>query len=224
MTLAVLVASSTLLFWLLILVLRWLHVAPSTQSTATRSSSRRPVSAAPTSAAASRLSGQSFATSASGPRRAHVLHLAGNLPPGVDEDDLVVFLVIGMGILIVQEPGARCNDVRCRAVLTPGMRRSGAVPVRTVGGRRRLAPCPDLRPAERHKAASSTPPRPLSGPPRAERARTSPPFSTPPALSPPPGCSAGIREFVSRHTAIQGQGRDIAVLWTRRLVGRLALK
>lgn len=103
MTLAVLVASGTLLFWLGILALRWLKVAPSTESTATRSLF-----------AAAGLSGsyvgggfpivwaiiRNLSTWAETGSTSFTF--AGNLPPGVDEDDLLVFLVIGMGILIAQ--------------------------------------------------------------------------------------------------------------------------
>jgi hypothetical protein len=103
MTRALLVAFGTLGFWVAILTLRWLRVVPTSVETATRALF-----------AAAGLSGAyigggypliwgmvrnlgNWAESGS-----TAFTFAGNLPPGVDEDDLLIMLVIGMAILIGQ--------------------------------------------------------------------------------------------------------------------------
>ncbi|MFN8636956.1 MAG: hypothetical protein U0893_24170 [Chloroflexota bacterium] len=103
MTLALLVAFGTLICWVGILVLRWLRVMPSSPEIATRALF-----------AAAGLSGAYIGggyplvwamirnLSAWVERGSTSFTFAGNLPPGVDEDDLLALLVIGMAILIGQ--------------------------------------------------------------------------------------------------------------------------
>jgi hypothetical protein len=103
MTLALLVALGTVVAWLGILTLRWLRVRPTTPDVSTRAIF-----------AAGGLSG-AYVGGAYPIGRAMMRNLgvwmdqgattftfAGNLPPGVDEDDLLAGLVLGTVILVVR--------------------------------------------------------------------------------------------------------------------------
>ena len=103
MTLGLLVACGTLIFWLMILFARWLRVRPSS----TTASQRAIFSAAGLSGA---LVGGWYPIAwamlsnldAYRETGTTTFKFAGHLPPGVDEDDLIFFLVIGMAILLIQ--------------------------------------------------------------------------------------------------------------------------
>ena len=103
MTLALLVACGTPLLWVAMLVLRWLRVMPASKESATRAL-----------VASAGLSGAYIgggyplvlpvvrSLSSWVETGSTAFTFAGNLPPGVDEDDLLIFLVVGMGIQIGQ--------------------------------------------------------------------------------------------------------------------------
>ena len=115
MTLALQVAYGTIAFWLALLVLRWLNVQPITSD-----ASRR------TAFAAAGLSGafvggvypvvwamtRNVADWAE--RGSTTFTFAGNLPVGVDEDDLLTVIVIGLLILVAQALGEASRAVRQR--------------------------------------------------------------------------------------------------------------
>jgi hypothetical protein len=103
MTLALLIAVGTVLAWLGILTLRWLQIRPLTPDVSTRAIF-----------AAGGLSGayvggaypigwamlRNFSVWME--QGATTFTFAGNLPPGVDEDDLLAGLVLGSVILLVR--------------------------------------------------------------------------------------------------------------------------
>lgn len=103
MTLALLVAVTTLLIWPVLLFLRWAHVLP-----VTRETSGRGVFVALTFSGASVGGVYPVVWAISSNLRAWgesgrvTFTFAGHLPPGVDEDDLLVFIVVGMLILLIQ--------------------------------------------------------------------------------------------------------------------------
>lgn len=106
MTLAVLVFVGTVIAWLVILVLRWAAVRPVTPELSQRSMfaaaelSAAVVGAAyPTLWAVSSNLGAWMATGRAG------FVFAGHLPPGVDEDDLLIVLIVGVAILVARACG-----------------------------------------------------------------------------------------------------------------------
>ena len=103
MTLTLLVAFGIVAFWVVILLARSLRGRPMTQAAA-----RRAIFAA--SGFSGALIGGAFPIGwamttnmdAFLGRGITSFTFAGHLPPGVDEDDLLVFLVIGLAILLIQ--------------------------------------------------------------------------------------------------------------------------
>jgi hypothetical protein len=90
-------------FWILILAGRWLRVQPATSESATRAAfAAAGLSGAYIGGAYPILRAMARNLSAWFERGSTTFTFAGNLPPGVDEDDLLVVLVIGMAILIAQ--------------------------------------------------------------------------------------------------------------------------
>jgi hypothetical protein len=114
MTLTLLVVMATIFIWLLLLICRWLIVLPLTEETYTRTV----VAAVSLSGAlvggaypigwilvSNLLTWQS--TGVPGFR------FASHLPPGVDEDELLIVLVVGLLILIGQAFKAANEALRC---------------------------------------------------------------------------------------------------------------
>jgi hypothetical protein len=113
MTLALLVALGTVLAWFGILALRWLQVRPITPDASTRAIF-----------AAGGLSGayvggaypigwamlRNFSVWME--QGATEFTFAGNLPPGVDEDDLLAGLVLGSVILVVRTTAEAVRIIR----------------------------------------------------------------------------------------------------------------
>lgn len=115
MTLALKVAFGTILFWFVLIILRWLNVQPITAD-----ASRR------LAFAAAGLSGTFVGgvypvvwamtrnVAAWVERGSTTFTFAGNLPVGIDEDDLLTVIVIGLLILVAQALGEASRAVRLR--------------------------------------------------------------------------------------------------------------
>ena len=103
MTLQLLVALTIPIFWMLILIGRWLLVRPNREGDA-----RRALLAASALSGACVGGGYPIAwvlvrnLNAWSERGGSSFTFAGNLPPGVDEDELLVILVVGLVIFIIQ--------------------------------------------------------------------------------------------------------------------------
>ena len=107
MTLALLVAASTFLTWLLILFLRWARVLPVTQKI------RDEAVVVACSFSAATVGGvypiawailSNLKAWADTGRT--VFTFAGHLPPGVDEDDFLIMIVVGLMVLLGQATSA----------------------------------------------------------------------------------------------------------------------
>lgn len=97
MTLALLVAAGTLAFWLVILVGRWAMVLPMTKESTTRAGVAAATVSAATIGGASPLLWVMVSNLRSWSERGTTgFTFAGHLPPGVDEDELLVVLVFGL--------------------------------------------------------------------------------------------------------------------------------
>jgi hypothetical protein len=113
MTLALQVGVGTPVFWLLLLFARWINVLPVTAET-----SRRSAFAAAGLSGAYIGGGYPLMWAMARNVGAWIEHgsttftFAGNLPPGVDEDDLLVMLVLGMTIFVGQSTAEAWRVVR----------------------------------------------------------------------------------------------------------------
>lgn len=103
MTLAVLVFTCAVLAWVTIMVVRWATVRPVSRELGQRSifvaaevSGAVAGAAFPTLWVVCSNLGSWFTTGQAG------FVVAGHLPPGVDEDDLLIVLIVGMTILLAR--------------------------------------------------------------------------------------------------------------------------
>lgn len=103
MTLALLVALGTVLAWLGILGLRWLQVRPTTNDSSTRALFAAAGLSGAYVGGAYPIGWAMFRNLTVWTEQgATTFTFAGNLPPGVDEDDLLAGLVLGTVILVVR--------------------------------------------------------------------------------------------------------------------------
>lgn len=115
MTLALLVACGTLALWLILLALRWVNAQPASER-----ASRRALLAAAGLSGAYVGGGFPIIWAMASNVRDYLEHgstgftFAGHLPPGVDEDDLLFYLVVGMAILMGQAVAEAWRAVRRR--------------------------------------------------------------------------------------------------------------
>ncbi len=103
MTLALLVATATMLVWVVLLALRWARVLPVTREIRERgilvAGSISTVTVGGVYPIVWVISSNLQGWAESGRT---VFTFAGHLPPGVDEDDFLVFIVVGLLILLGQ--------------------------------------------------------------------------------------------------------------------------
>lgn len=115
MTLALQVAFGTIIFWFVLILLRWLNVQPITADTSRRLAfAAAGLSGAFIGGAYPVVWAMSRNVAAWAERGSTTFTFTGNLPVGVDEDDLLTVIVIGLLILVVQALGEASRAIRQR--------------------------------------------------------------------------------------------------------------